>query len=172
MFYFSRKTPVWQQRTGQLLQSEAAWFTEWSNCYYFRPDQLERPSKDKPCLREAPAHGDWVVGIFQVRSCFIVLLGCTLWPQDNVWRSCLQGWSLSRRHFHIIWGEEVMQRLAEPVHLAATEGEDDTHQGKLRRNLQWVQSPYSDHGVFLPESREPASSTMKGENRTWTCKGS
>lgn len=59
-----------------------------------------------------------------------------------------------------------MQRLAEPVHLAATEGEDDTHQGKLRRNLQWVQSPYSDHVVFLPESREAASSTMKGENRT------
>lgn len=23
-------------------------------------DQLERPPKDKPCLREAPIHGDWV----------------------------------------------------------------------------------------------------------------
>lgn len=49
------------------------------------------------------------------------------WSQDKVWRSCLQGSSLSRKHFHIVWREEVMQRLVEPGHLGGIEGENNTY---------------------------------------------
>lgn len=168
MFYFSRKTSVWQQRTGQLPKSEAAWTTEWKNCCYFWSDisSKDHPKTNLVSGRHLPTV-TWLWGSSRfghvgddvvVPGQCLKVLPAGLKRQQKT-SSC----HLRREVYAEAEGACSFGRHRERIR--------HTLSSKLRRNLQWVSTLYSDHGVYLPKSRDSASRAMKGANRTWRCTG-